>query len=87
MVIALYPSKRPPASAATWRMGLHFEEHETWRGKCPEISVYNDAGNGQTYFPNYFKVVALGKTKYFFGELAYHKVNWYLSSLGADSTL
>lgn len=87
MAIALYPRKRPAASTATWRLTMHFNEHETWRGKCPEISIYNDAGNGQTYFPNYFKVVTNGKTKYFFGETAYHKVNQYLFDLGADSTL
>ena len=87
-MIALYPAKRPPASKVNWRLLMHFNEHDTWRGKCPEIKVFDDAGTNTHYYPHYYKVIAHGqKPKYFYGERAEMDANRYLFDLGADSTI
>lgn len=87
-MIPLYERRRPPVSKVNWRLFMHFNEHETWRGTCPEIKIFEDAGNGKTYYPDYYKVVAHGhKPKYFYGEMAHMDANRYLFDLGADSTI
>lgn len=87
MLIALFEGRRPPTAKVNWYMFKHIESHNTWKGVCPEISIYRDAGNGNTYYPHYYKVKALGKTKYFYGEMAESQLNRYLFDLGIDSTI
>ena len=87
-MIALRPSKRPPVSKVNWRLIMHFNEHETWRGMCPEIKIFDDYGDGKAYYPDYLKIVVRGqKPKYFYGEMATINANRYLFDLGADSTI
>lgn len=70
---------RPKVSQVkSWDNIYSFTRESDWRGRPDGEAFVYSADN----FFDYYKVVADGKTKYFFGELAWSDWKRYLGDLG-----
>lgn len=70
---------RPKVSQVSkWTIIHEFHRESDWRGRPDGDAIVYSADN----FYDYYKVVADGKTKYFFGEVAWHDWKRHLGDLG-----
>jgi hypothetical protein len=66
------------AEVSRWDCILTSEREYDWKQR-PDATAYVYSAEN---FYDYYKVVADGRTKYFFGEMAYWDYKHYLSDLG-----
>ena len=72
-------NNKPKVSEVTsWENIYSMTREQDWRGRPDGEAFVYSAEN----FYDYYKVVADGKTKYFFGEMAWHEWKRYLGDLG-----
>lgn len=70
---------RPKVSKVTGWTTIHsFTRESDWRGRPDGTAYVYSADN----FFDYYRVVADGTVKYFFGEMAWHDFKRYLCDLG-----